>query len=357
MEQKKIIGWGQLMLLLFMCRVFTLMTFVPLIAEGRSLTVQLLAAAISTLIQAVILIPIVMLHRGVTEAAIEKNKAAGIFAAVLYLVFFLFYSVNSLLHFQNFLSARFFRTAESSLWIGVLLIVCVYCGCLGIEALGRSAVLLFWLFVISLVIMGISSAKDFDTANLSFSMRYSNDLFTAVMDDLARNGEICAAAFLAKHVERKLRKRNLRYGIYGLLAAKLVTVSAVSVLIAAVLGDFASLTDYPFLTVGTFGGTGFVQRGDSLYLIVWTVTAVINIALFLHIAGGLIGEIFPKIKYRTLISAILVFGISLFFTLTDRTFSGIYGIICSGWAVILLAGIIPLTVLIAHKKGGKKVHA
>ena len=256
------------------------------------------------------------------------------------------------MHFQNFLNARFFPSAESSLWIGALLIVCVYCGCLGIEALGRSAVLLFWLFAVSLIVMGISSAKDFDVTNLSFSMRYSSDLFSAVMDDLARNGEICAAAFLAKHVEKKLR-----CGIYGLLAAKLAAVFVVSVLIAAVLGDFASLTDYPFLSVGTFGGTGFIQRGDSLYLIVWTVTAVINIALFLHITGGLIGEIFPKVKFRTLISAILVFAASLFFTLTDRPFSGIYEIICSGYAVILLAGIIPLIVLITHKFGGKEKNA
>ena len=351
------IGWGQLLLLLLMCRIFTLMTFVPLIAEGRSLTVQLAAAAISTAIQAVILIPIVILHQGVTETAIRKNKGLGIFAALLYFVFFLFYTVNSLMHFQNFLNARFFPSAESSLWIGALLIVCVYCGCLGIEALGRSAVLLFWLFAISLIIMGISSAGDFDFANLSLSVKYSNGLFSAVMDDLARNGEICAAAFLAGHVEEKLRKGSLRYGIYGLLAAKLAAVAVVSVLIAAVLGDFASLTDYPFLTVGTFGGTRFIQRGDSLYLIVWTVTAVINIALFLHISGGLMGEIFPRVKFRTLISAVLVFAVSLFFTMTDRSFSGIYEIICSGYAVILLAGIIPLIVLISQRKKEKKAHA
>lgn len=352
MEQKKIIGWGQLLLLLFMSRVFTLMTFVPLIAEGRSLAVRLFAAAISTAIQAMILIPTVLLSRGVTEAAMEKNRAWGIFVSLLYFVFFLFYTVNSLLHFQNFLNARFFPSAESSLWIGALLIVCVYCGCLGIEALGRSASLLFWLFAISLIIMGISSAGDFDAANLSLSMNYSDDLFSAVMDDLARNGEICAAVFLAKHVEKKLR-----CGIYGLLAAKLAAVTVVSVLIAAVLGDFASLTDHPFLTVGTFGGTGFIQRGDSLYLVVWTVTAVINIALFLHISGGLIEEIFPKAKFRTLISAVLAFGVSLFFTMTGRSFSGIYGTICSGYAVILLAGIIPLIVLIARRKGEKKAHA
>lgn len=353
MERKRMIGWGQFLLLLFMCRVFTLMTFVPLIAQGRSLTVQLEAAAISTLIQAVMIIPVIKLKKSVTETALEENRAFGICAAALYFLFFVFYSVNSLLHFQDFLNSRFFPTAESSVWIAVLLLVCVYCGCLGIEALGRSAVLLFWLFAVSLAVMAISSAKNFDTANLSFSVKYSSELFSAVMDDLARNGEICAAAFLAGHV-----KEDLRRGVYGLIISKFLISICVSVLIAAVLGDFAQFTDYPFLTVGTFdgigGGNGFIQRGDALYLIVWTVTAVINIALFLHISAGLIGEVFPKAKFRTLISAAIIFAASLFFTLTNGKFSEIRNIICSGWSVIILTGIIPLIIFAVRKKGGKK---
>lgn len=43
--------------------------------------------------------------------------------------------------------------------------------------------------------------------------------------------------------------------------------------------------------------------------------------------------------------------------MTNKKFSGIYEIICSGYAVILLAGIIPLIVLIVHRTGGKKSHA
>ncbi len=352
MDKKQTIGWGQLLMLLFMCRVFTLMTFVPLIAEGRSLTVQLEAAAVSVLIQAVLLIPAIALRGGVTEAAIKENKAFGITAAALYFIFFLFYSVNSLLHFQNFLSSGFFPTAEASVWIGILLIVCVYCGCLGIEALGRSAVILFWLFIISLAVMTVSAAGNFDAAHLSFGIKYSDELFPAVMDDLSRSGEICAAVFLAKNVSKDLRR-----GIYGLLGAKLLLTAAVSVLIAAVLGDYAQYTDYPFLTVGAFGETGSLQRGDSLYLIVWTITAVINIALFLHILSGLMGEVFPRLKYRTLISAAAAFIVSLFFTLTDRSFSETYDIFCSGWAVIFLTGAVPLAVLILRRRGGKKTGA
>ncbi|MDE7278408.1 MAG: hypothetical protein K2N26_01610 [Oscillospiraceae bacterium] len=381
MEQTKhYIGWGQFLLLLFMCRVFTLMTFVPFtgFAGGEEgLSLRLTAAAVSTAVQAVLLIPVVILKKSATGVLIEKNKACGIIATALYLLFFLFYTVNSLLHFQSFLSARFFPYADSLLWIVVILIICVYCACLGTEALGRSAVLLFWIFIVTLIAMSFSSAREIDAANLYFDPIESNGLFRAVIEDLSRNGEICAAAFLAGRVRssEKIRSKeqissseqtvsdvkkhgNLRCGIYGLLASKLVLAETVMLLIAAVLGDFAALTDYPFLALGTFGGERFIQRGDSLYLIVWTVTAVLNVSFFLHISAELFGEVFPKMRYRTALSAVLVFGILFAVTVTEMSFAKLYGLMCSGWAVILLAGIIPLAALLASgKREGEKSRA
>lgn len=352
MEQKKYIGWGQLLLLLFMCRVFTLMTFVPFARDGEGLSLRLTAAAVSAAVQAVLLIPVVLLRRSVTGALLEKNKVCGVIAAALYLLFFLFYTVNSLLHFQDFLSDRFFPTADSTLWIAVLLIICVYCACLGTEALGRSAVLLFWIFAAALAVMAFSSGGEAEASNLYFEEFSPRGLFSAVLNDLSRNGEICAVAFLAGRVREKLR-----CGVYGLLASKLLLSEAVMLLIAAVLGDFAALTDYPFLALGTFGSFGssnFIQRGDSLYLIVWTITAVINIALFLHISAELIGEVFPKLKFRTSIAALLTFGILLLFTAGKLRFEGVYELLCSGWAVILLAGVIPLAALVISKRKAVK---
>lgn len=347
MEQTQKIGWGQFLLLLFMCRVFTLMTFVPFAANGDNLTLQMTAAVISTVIQAVLLIPIVLLKKSVTQTALAKNRFCGIIIAAVYLLFFLFYTVNSLLHFQKFLSVRFFNDSGNIIMLAVLLAVCVYCACLGVEALGRSGVLLFWLFIAALIIMVLYSAQDFDMTNLIFGRIRENDIFTAVMDDIARNGEICAAAFLAKHVREKLR-----CGVYGLLASKLILIEAVTLLITAVLGNFARLTDYPFLTVGTFGGTGFIQRGDSFFLIVWTITAVINISLFLHISAGLMAEVFPKIKFSTSIAAVIVFAAAAVLTLTGAELSEKGFTLLSGCSIILLTGVIPLILYMICKKAG-----
>ncbi|MCM1024630.1 MAG: GerAB/ArcD/ProY family transporter [Prevotella sp.] len=348
MEQKKYIGWGQLLLLLFMCRAFTLMTFVPFAREGEGLSLRLTAAAISTAVQAVLLIPAVLLKRSSTSVITEKNKFCGAVIDALYLAFFLFYTANSLLHFQSFLSARFFPYADALLWIGVILIVCVYCARLGTEALGRSAVLLFWVFAVALAAMAISSAGEISSANLYFEPLKGDGLFSAVMDDLSRSGEICAAVFLAGRVRDKLR-----CGLYGLLSAKLVLAAAVTLLIAAVLGDFAVLTDYPFLALGTFGGERFIQRADSLYLVVWTVTAVINASLFLHVSAELFGEIFPRMRFGTSVSAVLTFGILAAVTVAGSSLDELYGTVCSGWAVIILTGIIPLAALIVSR--AKKV--
>ena len=362
-KTKHYIGWGQFLLLLFMCRVFTLMTFVPFARDGEGLSLRLTAAAVSTAVQAVLLIPVAILKKSVTEVILGKNKACGIIAAALYLLFFLFYTVNSLLHFQSFLSARFFPYADSLVWIGVILIICVYCACLGTEALGRSAVLLFWIFIAALIAMGFSSAREIDLTNLYFDPIGANGLFRAVIEDLSRNGEICAAAFLAGRVRSNeqagsseqavpdgKKHGNLRCGVYGLLASKLVLAEVVMLIIAAVLGDFAALTDYPFLALGTFGGERFIQRADSLYLVVWTITAVLNVSLFLHIAAELFGEVFPKMRFRTVLSAVLVFGILFAAAVTEMSFAKLYGLMCSGWAVILLAGIIPLAALLASGK-------
>lgn len=346
MENTKKIGWGQLLLLLLMCRVFTLMTFSQ--HTGDTLTVRMTAAVISTAIQAVLLIPAVLLRDSVTRAAMGRSRAAGVFAAVLYLLFFLFYTLGGVMRFRGFLSDRFFRDSGGILWLAVLLAVCAYCARLGTEALGRSGVLLFWLFAAALVIMTISSAGDFDMTNLIFGEPVSDSLFPAVAEDLSRNGEICAAVLLAGHV-----RSGLRCGVYGLLASKLILIEAVILLITAVLGDFAMYTDYPFLTVGTFNGMdgGFIQRGDALYLIVWTVTAVVNVSLFLHISAELIEDIFPKFRFGASVSAAVVFLAAAVLTLTGASVPE--SPVFSACAVAVFAGVIPFFTLLGNRKAKK----
>ncbi len=346
MEKRNIISWGQLLILLLICRIFTLMTFVPLVANGYTPTTQFIATIISVIIQAISIIPLIYLgqkypNKSVTELALDKNKILGIFTAVLYLAFFIFYTVNAVIHFERFINTRFFPTASEYIWIGIFLLICVYCASLGIEGLARSSVLLFVVFIAMLIVIVITSRHDFDMVNLYYDNSYKTNLYQAVLDDLARNGEIIALAFLARHVKGKFKKSS-----YGLLVSKLLVSLAVAFMIVTVLGDFAVMTDYPFLTVGSYAGVRFLQRTDSIFMVLWTMTSVIAITLFIHIIGGLFGEIIPKMKLKNTTSALIVFCIALPFVMTDNNFSDFYQHTCSGYAVILLAGVIPLILVL-----------
>ncbi len=195
-----------------------------------------------------------------------------------------------------------------------------------------------------LAVIAFTSRNEYNPVNLYYDTSYKSDLFQAVLDDLARNGEIIALAFLSRHVSGKFRKSS-----YGLLAAKLTVSLCITAMIILILGEFALLTDYPFLSVGSYTGIRFLQRTDSIFMVLWTMTSVIAISLFLHIIGELIGEVFPKLKLRNSISAFIVFCTALPFIMTNQDFSAFYQYTCSGIAIILLAGIIPFLLFLSLK--------
>ena len=346
------ISWGQILILLLICRIFTLMTFVPLISDGYNFPTQIIASVIATVIQAIAVIPLILFSKAypeqtVTAAVMKKNKFWGYIVSIVYLLFFLTYTINSVLHFIKFLNDRFFPESNVTIMMIILLAVGVYCAHCGIEGISRSSVIVFVLFIIMLFIMVITASQNFSMINY-YAADYDDNLFNAVMEDLSRNSEIVVAAFVVKNI-----KSCFKCSIYGFLASKLIITELITMLIIGVLGDFAKLTDYPFMTVGSYAGTELFQRNDSLYLILWTIIAVINISLFMYISAGLTEEIIPKIKLKSTIIAAIVFLAALPFVIGEIDFALIRDYTCGGVMSIILIGIIPL-ILYMTKKGNKE---
>ncbi|MGN1304395.1 MAG: hypothetical protein ACI4YB_05090 [Oscillospiraceae bacterium] len=348
---KKISKW-QLVFLLLLCRIFTLMTYVPAFSHSGGITLRLKAGVISVLIQAVLVIPLILFgkrfpDRTVTETIYEKNSIAGFFASVLYLLFFIALCTGQVIHYIAFLGDSFLHGKEFYP-LAALLIVCAYCAYCGTEGLARSSVVMMIPFFIMIVLMGIGARDSFSLNNF-YSEKGTSGLAQAVMDDLSRNGEIVAAAFLMKNI-----KSGLKCALYWLLAAKLVVTSLVFALITGVLGDLADKLDYPFLAVGSSTGSGLFRQNGALYLIIWTISAVISISVFISIISGISSEIYHGTKLRSACSALAVFIISGAFIYYKADFSSIRNILCGGYAQLILIAIIPLTVIICDKIGSRK---
>lgn len=352
---KKISKW-QLVFLLLLCRIFTLMTYVPAFSQDGGIALRLKAAVISILIQAILVIPLIVLSnrfpdRSVTEIIYEKSSVAGCIAAVLYLLFFISLCTGQVLHYVGFLSDSFLH-GEKFFPLAALLIVCMYCAYCGTEGLARSSVVMMMPFLFMVVLMGIGAKDAFSLNNFYFE-KGSMGLAKAVMDDLARNGEIVAAAFLMKNL-----RNGLKCALYWLLAAKLIVTSIIFALITGVLGDLADTLGYPFLTVGSLTNSGAFRQNGALYLILWTISAVISISVFISIISGISSEIYHGTKLRNAFSALAVFIVSEAFMFYKADFSSIRNILCGGYAQLVLLALIPLTVLICERircrKGLKK---
>lgn len=348
---KKISKW-QLVFLLLLCRIFTLMTYVPAFSQGGGISLRLKAAVISILIQAILVIPLITLakrfpDRSVIGIIYEKNSVAGFIAAVLYLLFFISLCTGQVLHYIDFLSNSFLH-GERYFPLAALLIVCMYCAYCGTEGLARSSVVMMMPFLFMVVLMGIEAKDAFSLNNFYFE-KGSSGLTKAVMDDLARNGEIVAAAFLMKNL-----RNELKCALYWLLAAKLIVTSVIFALITGVLGDLADTLGYPFLTVGSLTNSGAFRQNGALYLILWTISAAISISVFISIISGISSEIYHGTKLRNAFSALAVFIVSGAFMFYKADFSSIRNILCGGYAQLVLLALIPLTVLICERISGRK---
>ena len=344
------ISQGQLLCLLLICRIADLMTFVPLIREGYSFKAYCTAALISTVVQALLVIPLIIFsHRykeqTVTGAICQKNRTAGVIAAALYLVFFLIGAVNGIAGFMRYLNSRFFSDTGYGIMLAVFCAVCIYCAHCGIEGLARSSLFVLIFFLAVIAVMAASSAGNYRSDNFYGSV-FPDSLPKAVIADLARNSEIAAAAFLVKNTYG-----NCRRSLYGLLGAKLVLTGAVMAMITGVLGGYALLTDYPLMEVGSYSETRLFQRNDALYLIAWTLAAVISVSVFIRISAGLAREIFPRLKRCCAVTGAVSAGAALFM-LENGLRIGQGADIVTGVLAAVLTGIIPLVLCLCGRKEG-----
>ncbi len=335
---KKISGY-QLFFLLLISKCFSLMTYVPLFSQGQGSDIRFKAIIITVIIQGLLVIPLIILNKkhpdkSVTEIIFEKSKPWGYFSQILYLLFFVTLCTGQSVRYVNFLDSGF-NVSNRLIPLAALLIVCGYCAYCGIEGLARSSVVIFIPFLAMLLLMIVQSSNSFHLRNFYCD---NNGLMQAVSDELIRNGEIIGAAYLMKNVRSGLQK-----GLYLLLAAKLAVTALVTALITGVLGDYADLCDYPFLAVGSFTDSELFRHNDALYLILWTISAVISISVFLCIIDGLFSEMGHNKKMY--ISAVLVFFTAAIFGEHYLTES----ILCGGIMQLLLAAVIPAIILLKER--------
>lgn len=331
------ISGAQTVCLMLICSMFSLMTMPP--DENVGFKVQLAAAAVSALIQAVIAIPLVMLNNPENGF---KRGFWGIFCRILYCIFFLATASNVILESFGFLEKQFYRNAGK---VGVcitLAVLCGYCAYLGIEGLARSsAVMLTVFFIVTIALILLSVGRSDLSVFMDRSFVYTGQLPKAVYRDLSRGGEIVAAVFLAGY-----SKENIRKPLYTFIAVKLIVTCGIIFAVGAIAGRFAYITDFPFMSLSAFADNVLFGRTDAVFMALLIISGIISAAFYMLIASELICGIFDVKGRKVLLSFPTAAVICILLTFAD----GYADILCSFVPILLLFTIIPLIILLLNRR-------
>lgn len=278
-------------------KIQILMTHIPFISGGFSFFSEVLGTILST---AICMIFLAFFFGESSRFYDNKLVSAIVFLTSLC------GAVSEISSFASFSSDRFSDKIPEIIIVTVLLLMCLYASYLGIEGITRSGGIIIFMFLIMFIVMISDNFTNMNIMNLKGSPNLS-DIKISMTDDLFSSFEIIPLIYLKKYVSGNYRKCAV---ISLVLRAFLTILVTFAVLI--VLGDYSYISDYPFLDMGSMGEIKFLQRTDSLYVILWVVVTVISTSLQIFSMSDSLKNIFTKCKFTKTISVILIFS-GLFF--------------------------------------------
>lgn len=340
----KISSW-QLMLLLFLSRIFTTITFFSL--KSKDPASIILPFAASVLVEIILFVPAILLYKkypkeNVITSALNVNKIFGIILIFIYSLFMIFMIFKTVRFFLYF-----FETAFSDLlpvvWVGIMLLAAsVYVAYLGIEAAARSAAVVFGLFIVMLLIVIPATASDFEISNYYTVPISSNSLLQGILDGISRSDETVILILIMPYLKEKIDQ-----AVYGFLGMKLVFIEGIVICCMLLLGGYMTASPFSFFTMCRYAKTAFIERLDAVYLVVWTLMGVIKLSLYSIALRPSLENALSNRKNKLIITALpfIIGGIpALLFAYKDQMIIPFMDTTITFYAIIALGLLIPIIV-------------
>ena len=170
--------------------------------------------------------------------------------------------------------------------------------------------------------------------NLAFSP--DSCIWSSVLQHLSLADELPVLVLLLGFLEKQPIRSTFRFfgfsfGIWFFVLFLGITI----------LGSFMPHAAYPFFTIASVSQPFRTQRADALYLIVFVLLCILRLTLFTTLSAHLLGEAFPKLRFRN--------GICLLIILGHAVGIGILGLSSSWWyivPIVLLTVCVPWSLLL-----------
>ena len=289
----------------------------------------LLPALMHFLTQALVLLGVLFAASRSNQTLMERLKSKlgkGIFAVyALYALYFLFAAALPLLDLEKFIYAAFFDTEPTSFSFYVFFFLSAFIATKGVKAVGRSADLCLFLFLIPfLAILGMS----FMEADFTRLLPLFQTKFPAVVQAFNRSTPHFSDAVLLLPLLMNLRyeegdgkKIMLGYG-----AGSFFTLLFLAVFFS-IFSSIAPREHYAFSKIAQyFPALSVVGRIDLLFVYFLSVVLLFYTCLPIQYTTQAVGKLF-RTQRLTLISAILNISLLVALLFLNKSYNAIYALI------------------------------
>ncbi|MCM1227472.1 MAG: GerAB/ArcD/ProY family transporter [Clostridium sp.] len=299
-------------------------------------------AAISVALWFILAIPMMTLYKQ-NGFSLKKEMLFGRAGMLVYALFFI---AEGALAFRRIwiVSSSVYFPVDSSLVCAVIIAaVCIYCASMKLNALSRASLIIMGILVFSIAVMILGAYPKADLANYIPDASVESAA-KSTMKSLCSSGEL-VMLFLLLEFSSADRKK----GVSAFFIGTLILTELIYIIEITVLGKIISMADLPFFTAGAFSQPLSIQRADSIYMITFTLLGVLTITLRLVMTSMLIKNVIPDLKYNTLLSVILMLGLSAVLNMTNVDIAAFMGIM-----TLILSVIVPIIMLIRRKSNAGK---
>ena len=326
------ISSGQLTVALLLSNAFMLMCL------SRPIGMESMAGAVlAFVLQAILCIPMLLLYRDGFSLPTYCDQKHFLIPILLILYFIIRGGISFLLLWNGSenLSLPF---AQPLITAGMIGLVCLYTASLGLKTFARASTVVFGFLVFSLGILLLGAWTRID-----FRLLYpSQDItvFRSTLDILSMGDTLPALFVLLSFTNGKKPAPTLRFLVLSLILWEIILFLCITV-----LGNLLPTAEYPFFLLTSVSQPLSTQRADAFYLIVFVLLCVIRLTLLTVLSAHLLGMLFPKLRFRSVLSLAGMIGAATVLGVLGYT-GGLYCIL----GIVLFACLLPLIFLMQLKK-------
>lgn len=313
----------------------------------------LFPALLHFLLQSLVLLAILYAAAQSEKTLGERLQASlgkwSIFFYALFALYFLYAAALPLLDMEKYVYAAFFDTAPTTFSFGAFFLISAYVCTKGVKAVGRSADLCLFLFLLPFFALLVMSFTSADFSNLlpffGEDLRQSKIAFTYTAPHFSDAVLLLPLIFNLRYQKGDGKKIMAGYGVGALFTLLFLAV------FYAVFASLAPREHYAFSKIAQyFPALKTVGRIDLIFIYLLSIVLILYTCLPLQYSTRLLAETL-RVRKTTFVSAILNFFFFLFTLFFNRRYNLFYRFISreTFFIFFLIADMLPLFLLFLPK--------